>query len=91
MRLPALIKEISALLIFLSITTNSLSDESTKFRLASELEKHFLRQLGLQERPKIGNKFIEIREDVIQEYFAKTGIKIERTAKVPSNEERGKD
>ena len=41
--------------------------------------------------PKIGNKFIEIREDVIQEYFAKTGIKIEGTAKVPSNEERGKD
>ncbi len=51
----------------------------TNPKMISELEKQFLAGMGLTKRPTVSKKSLEIPEKIIEEYFSKTGIKIDPT------------
>ena len=55
----------------------------------SEFERQFLASLGLQDRPVVTRRQIRIADVVLNEYFNKTGVRLDKVAELKGKDEEG--
>ena len=76
-------------LVTIAATFVRPSDQFSNPATVSELEKQFLSSLGLQDRPAITRRQIRIADAVLEEYFNKTGIRLDQVAELKGTDGEG--
>jgi len=75
--------------VILVTMLSTLSQQNQDNEIVSGFEKQFLASMGFQNKPVISKKLIRLSDNVLEEYFNKTGIKIVEKVKVLKKTERG--